>query len=315
MDWLGASRAARDRIRSHVRHTPLELSRPFSAELGFSVHLKLENFQVTGSFKARGALSRLTADRDARPIAAASSGNHGAGVAYGLSLSRRKGTVFVPRNAVEGKVNVIRGYGAEVRVEGATCEESEAFARRHAEVNGWTFVSPYNDPQVVAGQGTLGLEMAEDLKEAPEAVFVSVGGGGLIGGVGAVLKALWPGVKIVGCSPENDCAMARSLEAGHIVAPPAKPTLSDGTAGAVERGSLTFPLCRSVVDEFVLVTESEIRSSLLETMERHRFLIEGAAAVAVAGLKRYAASAPLRSAAVVLCGGNLFPTTLKTLLR
>lgn len=317
MDLLAAARAADSRIRAYVRRTPLELSLPLSERLGTEVHLKLENFQITGSFKVRGAMSRLlalTPEEKKRGVIAASSGNHGLGVAYGLSRLGVGGRILVPQNAVAGKVAAIRRYGAEVETFGATCEQSEAEARRRAEKDGSCFLSPYNDAAVIAGQGTVGLEIAGDLEEPADVAFIAVGGGGLLSGVGGVLKSLWPGVRVVGCSPSADCAMANSLQAGKIVEMETTPTLSDGTAGGIEPGSLTFPLCQGLIDDFMLVSEAEIRDALLWTIDTHRFLIEGAAATAIAGLVKYASQgAPFQRAVVVLCGGNFFLDRLRAL--
>ena len=316
MDLLTAARAAQARIRSYVRETPLELSLPLSERLGREVHLKLENFQITGSFKVRGAMNRLltlTAEERKRGVIAASSGNHGLGVAYGLSRLGMAGRILVPQNAVPGKVAAIRRYGAVVEIFGNTCDQSEAEARRRSQTDGSLFLSPYNDADVVAGQGTIGLEIAASLEEPADVVFVAVGGGGLIAGVAGALKALWPGVRVVGCSPLADCAMAKALEAGKIVEMEASPTLSVGTAGGIEPGSLTFPLCRGSIDDFALVSEDEIREALLWTIDTHRFLIEGAAATAVAGLMKYAShGAPFQRAVVVVCGGNIFLDRLRS---
>lgn len=298
--------AAHKRIRPYIRETPLEHSWELSENSGCEVHLKLENLQITGSFKLRGALNKLltlTEDEKKRGVLAASTGNHGAGVARGLKLFGISGTIFVPENAQPSKVAALRRIGANVKLAGQTCEMAEALARGEAERTGAVFISPYNDEQVIAGQGTIGREISNAI--SPDAIFVSVGGGGLIAGIASVLKARYPKVRVFGCSPENDCAMATSIKRGEIVAVDAKPTLSDGTAGGVEPGSITFDLCRDLIDEFVLVGESEIRSSLRWLLDVHHVLVEGAAAVALAGFLKSQRSLRGKKVVIVLCGANI----------
>ena len=179
---------------------------------------------------------------------------------------------------------------------------------------GLAFVSPYNDLQVVGGQGTLGIELA---RQAPglEVVFVALGGGGLISGIAAVLKSLNPNVQVVGCSPENSQVMIQSLHAGKILDLPSQPTLSDGTAGGVEPGSITFGLCQELVDDLITVSEDEIKAALLAFLDIHHMLIEGAAAVPLAALLKHKARFAGRQAAVVLCGANISLETLKSVLQ
>jgi threonine dehydratase len=315
MDFARVVPAARERIRAHVRHTPTEPS-PWLGAGAADVHLKLENHQLTGSFKLRGALSRLTlldADERRRGVVAASTGNHGAAVACGAALVGTSATIYAPETAAASKLDAVRARGAEVRLVGADCVEAEAAARAAAEETGATYVSPYNDPAVVAGQGTLGLELDEDLGPL-DAVFVSVGGGGLISGVGGVLKALGRDVEVVGCSPRNSAVMHASLEAGRLLDLPSLPTLSDGTAGGVEPGAITFELCRDLIDRFVLVEEAPIAQAMRELLARHHALVEGAAAVAVAAFlaqrERYAG----KRVAIVLCGANVDPRALRAVL-
>jgi threonine dehydratase len=176
-----------------------------------------------------------------------------------------------------------------------------------------TYVSPYNDPKVIGGQGTIGLELERQMENV-DAVFVSLGGGGLAGGIGGYLKSTGKRVKVVACSPENSPVMHESLRAGRIVERESKPTLSDGTAGGVERGAITFDLCREVVDESVLVSEEEIRQAVRIVIERHRLLVEGAAGVAVAGLLKQQRRLAGSDVAVVLCGANIDIAVLRTIL-
>ena len=231
------------------------------------MYLKLENLQYTGSFKLRGAMNKLLSlapEQCLRGVVAASSGNHGAAVAYGCRALGVSGTVFVPEHASPTKLEAMRRYGIEVRQHGDDSLLSELEARRYADEHGLAYLSPYNDLDVVAGQGTIGVEIVEQLPGV-EVVFVSVGGGGLISGIAAVLKAHNPAIHVVGCLPENSPVMAVSVERGAIIDMPSLPTLSDGTAGGIEEGAVTFALCQALVDEYVLVSEAEIAAAMRES--------------------------------------------------
>lgn len=304
--------AARDRIRPHVRLTPLASFPALSERLGADVLLKSEHLQVTGSFKARGALAKLGALRAAGSddgVIAASSGNHGLGVAYALSVLGGRGVVCVPHGASPVKVAGIRRLGAEVRTLGAEAGETERLALEAAESEGLTYVSPYDDLDVISGQGTIGQEIAEQAADV-DAVVVAVGGGGLVSGIAAALRSHRPDVRVVGVSPANDAAMAASVRAGRIVGIDAEPTLSDGTAGSVIPGAITFDLCRELVDDWVLVEEQEIRDALRLVIDERHELVEGAAAAAVAGASRLGDELAGRRVAVVSCGANISSATL-----
>lgn len=308
---------AAGRIRPYVRATPLDHSLYFSQLTGADVHLKLENLQYTGSFKLRGAMNKLLTlapEQCLRGVVAASSGNHGAAVAYGCRALGVKGTVFVPEHASPTKLEAMRRYGIEVRQHGDDSLLSELEARRYAGEHGLAYLSPYNDLDVVAGQGTIGVEIVEQLPGV-EVVFVSVGGGGLIGGNASVLKAHNPAIHVVGCLPENSPVMAVSVERGAIVDMPSLPTLSDGTAGGIEEGAVTFALCQALVDEYVLVSETEIAAAMREIMEGQHLLVEGAAGVAVAALRKTQDRWQSKQVAVVLCGGNISLATLRSALE
>lgn len=314
-----AAEAAAPRIRPYVRHTYLEPSDWLSAESGARVFCKLENLQHTGSFKTRGAvhkLLRLPAEKRDLGVVAASTGNHGVAVAYALSRLGATGLVFVPADANPTKLRAIERLGAKLRRIQGDPIEAEKAARRHAAASNLEYISPYNDLDVVAGQGTVGVELLEDQEESDEldAVFVAVGGGGLIGGVAAVLKARSPTTRIVGCSPAASPVMVRSVEAGRILAIDSQPTLSDGTAGGIEEGAVTFELCRDLVDEWMTVTEEEIGASLREFIGAHAMLIEGAAAVAVAAFRNTGDRFAGCRVAIVICGGNMDLDTLRSVL-
>ena len=237
---------AANRIGPHIRETPLDHSPYFSELTGANVYLKLDNLQHTGSFKLRGAFNKvlsLTPDERKAGCVAASSGNHGAAIAYAMKKLGVTGVIFVPEQTSPTKVDAIRRAGGDVRFFGTDGLDTENHARAYAGENGMAYLSPYNDEQVVAGQGVCGVEIARQLSHV-DAVFIAVGGGGLIGGVGAFLKSVNPDVEIVSCQPEASAVMTESVKAGEILDLPSHPTLSDGTAGGIEAGAITFELCR-----------------------------------------------------------------------
>ena len=301
------AREAARRIADFVVETPLVYSCAFSEMTGANVYFKLENRQTTGSFKLRGATNRLMTLSDAarsKGCVAASSGNHGAAVACAMQKLNANGIIFVPEQTSAAKVDAIRAYGGEVVFFGTDGLDTEQHAREFAQQNGMAYLSPYNDRAVVAGQGTCGVEIAEQLPEV-NSVFIAVGGGGLIGGVGSVLKQQGVGIRIVGCQPQASAVMAHSIEAGQIVELRSAPTLSDGTAGGIEEGAITFPLNRLVVDEFVLVEERQIAEAMQLFMESEGDIIEGAAGVAIAGLLELGESVRGQNVVVIICGGNI----------
>lgn len=315
-DFAGEVAAAEARIRPHVRETPLDESLALAHGSAASVFLKCENLQHTGSFKVRGALSKvlsLTGAEIARGVVTASTGNHGAAVAYALRRIGATGTVFVPEGAAPTKLAAIERLGGRIQRFGIDSGETEVHAREHADRIGATYISPYNDAQVIGGQGTISVELLRQLDRI-DAVFVSVGGGGLIGGIAAHLKAARPSVRIIGCSPENSQVMIQSVRAGRILDLPSLPTLSDGTAGGVEAGSMTFPLVRDRVDEFSTVSEEEIASAMRRFMAAHHMLIEGAAAVAIAAFEKQKAAWAGAKVVIVLCGANIDLAKLKGIL-
>ena len=294
-------------IRPQVPVTPLDLSPALSASLGCEVLLKCEHLQPTGSFKVRGAANKVHMLNEAARragVITASTGNHGQGVARAGALAGVAVSVYVGSGTAPQKMAAIRALGAQVVVIDGPPIDAELEARRQAQIQGKTYISPYNDLDVVAGQGTIGVELARQARELG-AVFVSVGGGGLISGIGTALKRLSPQTRIVGVWPENSPCMLAALQAGTIVDAVEYPTLSDATAGAVEAGSVTFPICRDVIDETLTVTESEIASALRTVAQTDRWMIEGAAGVAVAGLIKSAAAWQGRKVAAVICGRNI----------
>jgi len=308
--------AAASRLEGRVVTTPCVRSPWMAAATGADVRWKLENVQDTGSFKVRGATNALLvmpAERLAQGVVAASSGNHGLGLAAAAARLGVGATVFVPNATAAAKVAAIERLGARVFRHGDDCVVTERHAREQAERTGQPYVSPYNDPDVVAGQGTVAVELAEQFPDA-EVVYVALGGGGLIGGMAAYWKSLRPEIEFVACSPAASPAMQECVRRGRIDDVPCFDTLSDSTAGGVEPGAITFPLCRDLVDRYLAVDEAAIAAALVATLEHQHLLVEGAAAVAIAACR---ADRELRGrrAAVVVCGGNLPRTTLERLLR
>ncbi len=316
MNWKEEIDAARTRIAPWVRRTPVERSERLEKGTG-KVFFKLENMQITGSFKARGALSKLTALSPAQRgngVIAASSGNHGAAVAFGARELGCSAAVCVPHGAAPSKVSAIEVFGAEVEHAGEDCVETEAHARQRATEEGRTYISPYNDATVIAGQGTIGPELLEDIPEL-DAVFVSVGGGGMIGGIGAYLKAIRPETQIIAVSPEKSPALHRCIEAGEVIDVPCYPTLSDATAGGVEENAVTLPLCKEVVDRGILVGEKGIEDATRWIIATHHMMVEGAAGLALAGFLQVQEEFRDKTVAIILCGANLGVESLRDLLK
>lgn len=294
-------------VRPHVTTTPVI---PFPEGTPGRVLMKCEHQQPTGSFKVRGAIAKLatlTAEQRRSGVVAATTGNHGLGVAYALQRLGGTGVIFVPSGASTVKVAAMEALGATVQQMGSDPGETERLARAYADENKLVYVSPYNDLDVIAGQGSIGVELDAQLPAAaPTTVVVAVGGGGLVSGVAAAMKARRPGVRVVAVSPANDAAMFVSARTGRAVHFDARPTLSDGTAGAVELGAITVPLCSALVDDWILVSEDGIRSALRTTLQATGQRVEGAAGVAVAGALMCATQAREGdNIAVISCGSNI----------
>lgn len=308
--------AADQRIRQHIKETPLDYSVALSRETGVNVFLKCDNLQHTGSFKVRGAINKLlslTPAQREQGIVAASSGNHGAAVAFGLNKLNMKGLVFVPENTSSTKLDNIGNYTKELQFYGTDCMQAELHALEYAQQHNMNYISPYNDVQVIAGQGTIGLELANQLDEI-DVVFVVIGGGGLISGIGGYLKSINPNIKVIGCLPENSPVMSESIAAGAIIDMQTEPTLSDATAGGIEPEAITFELCRQYVDEYVLVSEDEIKNAILSMIKTQHLLIEGAAGVALAAMIKSSKRFQGKNSVVVLSGGNLSLEVLKSIV-
>jgi len=316
IDMQSAVLNADKRIRSLIKETPLDYSVTLSKASGAEVYLKCENLQQTGAFKARGALNKLiglsVTERE-RGVVTASSGNHGAAIAYGLNKLKINGKIFVPENVSSAKLDNIRNYTKAVELYGTDCVETELHALAYAKQHGMVYVSPYNDAEVISGQGTIALELTQQLKDIA-AVFVPIGGGGLIAGIAGFMKSVSPQTKIIGCMPVNSPVMAASIEAGNIIEMDTLPTLSDATAGGIEPAAITFALCQQWVDDYVLITEDEIKAAILELIKSHRLLVEGASGVALAACLKSAAHYRGKNVVVILSGGNISFELLRTLL-
>jgi threonine dehydratase len=317
IDMLPANAVlAANRIDSYIRETPLDHSPYFSELTGANVYLKLENLQYTGSFKLRGAFNKLltmSEEERAGGGVAASSGNHGAAIAHAMKELGVTGPIFVPEKTSSTKVDTIRRAGGDVRFFGTDGLDTETHAREYAEQNGMAYLSPYNDLDVIAGQGTCGVEISRQLPAA-DAVFIAVGGGGLIAGVGAFLKSVNPSISVVSCQPAASPVMTESVKAGTIIDLPSQPTLSDGTAGGIEAGAITFDICRDIADEYLLVSEEQIAAAMRGFIDAHHMLPEGAAGVALAGLLASGDKYRDQNVVVVVCGGNVSRDTLKKVI-
>ncbi|MGK7368939.1 MAG: threonine/serine dehydratase [Candidatus Halalkalibacterium sp. M3_1C_030] len=307
---------AHRRIKDNILNTPLLHSRWLSNVCNGTVYLKMESEQYTGSFKARGSLNKLMwikeNDFKQMPVTA-STGNHGLGFARALDLLNMKGKVFLPKGADSSKVEAIQSYGADLEFYGNDPYTTEMHTRKLAKVNDWIYVSPYNDEQIIAGQGTIGIEILDKIGK-PDNILATVGGGGLISGIGSIVKEKHPQAKIIGCQPENSPEMSVSVRAGEYKDVESKPTLSDGSAGGFEKDAITFELCKKLVDDFILVSEENIEECMRLMIEKHHKLVEGSAAVAVAGPllepERFAG----QTTVIVICGANISLETLKKVL-
>jgi len=302
--------AAAALLKDVVRHTPLWHSRGLADRVGGPVWLKCENLQRTGSFKIRGAytrISRLSDDERARGVVAASAGNHAQGVALAARLLGCSATVFMPETAPLPKVAATRAYGAEIRLAGQNLTDALVAAADHAERTGAVFIHPFEHPDVIAGQGTVGLEVLEQCPDVAT-VVVSAGGGGLLGGVAAAVKARRPDVRVVAVQAEGAAAFPDSLAAGRPVPLASMSTMADGIAVA-SPGELTLAHCEQLVDEVRTVSEEDLSQALLFCLERAKLVVEPAGVAAVAAVLADPKSFPPPVVAII-SGGNIDPVLL-----
>jgi len=304
---------ARERLKKRVRRTELIHSHHFSEKLGFPLYFKCENLQRTGSFKIRGALNFMTSqsrENLKRGVITASAGNHAQGVAFSADLLGVGSTVYMPENTPLQKVLATKDYGAEVVLTGRNFDEACAAAMEAQKSTGALFVHPFDDPLVMAGQGTIGLEILEELPEL-ENILVPIGGGGLISGVAAAIKEARPRVRVIGLQAAKAPSVWQSLARGKIMQAPVSLTLADGIA-VKKPGKNTFPVIRDLVDEIVLVEEEEIAQAIVALLERTKLLVEGAGAVGLAALMHGKVKDLRGKTVCLLSGGNI---DVKTIAR
>lgn len=317
MNILPDIQLANKRIAPYILRTPVEYSPYLSKICEAEVWLKLEHLQITGSFKLRGATNKvlsLSPEEKKRGVLTASTGNHGSAFAYIADKLGCKGSIFLPESAAPTKVEMMRMYQVDLEFFGKDSVDSELEAKRVAEEEGRLFLSPYNDREIVAGQGTIGIELGEQVPNM-DAVFVPVGGGGLISGIAGYLKASKPEVEIIACQPANSAVMYESIKAGKILDIESLPTLSDGTAGGMEPDSITFDMCKAWVDDYIVVSEEEIKAGLRFLLEKHYFMVEGAAALSVASLLQQKERFKGKQVVLILCGRKLGLETLREIIN
>ncbi len=317
MQLISEITKANSRIRPYIHHTLLLQSDALTAMCGGKVYLKLENEQYTGSFKARGSLNKILSLSDAereRGLVTASTGNHAQGFARACSIAGANGIIFLPKTAAPSKVDALKYYDVNLQFYGDDSLTTELYAKQYAKDENKVWVSPYDDLQIIAGQGTIGMELLQDLEHI-DRVYITVGGGGLISGIASYLKHHKPDIKIIGCQPAHSPEMSLSVEAGEIVDyPEALPTLSDGSAGGIEPGAMTFPICQELVDEFVLISEDQIKEAIKLAAHKHHKIIEGAAGVAVAALMNQRKEARGRTSVIIICGANIGLDLFKSII-
>lgn len=313
---LASIQAAAARIRPDIYLSPARHSAGLSEMTGQHVFLKLDNLQRTGAFKERGALNKiltLTPEERSRGVIAASAGNHAQGVAFHATQLGIRSQIVMPLATPQIKVASTRAYGAEVILHGASYDEAYEEALRRQQEEGQTFIHPFDDTEVISGQGTIALELLDQVPDL-EAVVVPIGGGGLIGGISCALKETNPKIRVVGVEPERLPSMLRAREAGHPITIEPEATIADGIA--VRRaGELTLPLVSRYVDEIVTVDDEEIASAILLLLEQEKTLAEGAGAAALASVVQSKVNLRHRRTAVLVCGGNIDVSLLAKIIE
>ena len=297
---------AYETIKPIIRHTPLEKSKTFSKLTKENAYLKLENLQTTGSFKIRGAYNKiynLTEKEKKCGVVCASAGNHAQGVAYASTLLNVKSTVFMPIYTPPTKIIATKSYGAKVVLEGKTYDDAYLAAKEYATKNSMMLIHAFNDKYVIAGQGTIGIEVYEDLKNV-DAIVVPVGGGGLISGTALALKTLQPKVKVFGVEAEGAQSMKQSLEKEKIIPLKSMDTIADGIAVKTP-GDLTYNLAKKYVDEVVTVNDEEISNALYLMLQRAKLVVEPAGATSLAAILSKKVSLPGKNIVALLSGGNI----------
>jgi threonine dehydratase len=300
--------SAWENIHKLIKKTDLQKSLYFSDLTQGDVFLKLENTQITHAFKIRGAINKLNKiKKNQQEIITASSGNHGQAVARASRELGLTAKIIVPEGTPEKKKQLIQKYGAQLIIYGKSVDQSEAYGRMLAEKEGKLYISPYNDPDIIAGQGTIGLELT---KQCPDLqyVLVPVGGGGLVSGVGIAIKENFPEIQVIGVQAENDSAIYHSIKAGRILSTeeyPCTSTIAEGLAGGIEQNSITFPLIQKYVDKILLVKEDSIKEAISLLWKKENLVTEGAGAVGVAAVLENPRIFSSKKTAIILSGGNI----------
>lgn len=316
MNFIEKINKAATRIGIYIKETDCEYSQYLSKTANCNAFLKLENTQSTGSFKIRGASNKiLSIDKDElqRGLITASSGNHGAAFAHMVDQLKLKGIIFLPENVSHAKLEYLKLFDVELKFAGNDTIDAENAALESVEKENKIYVSPYNDPEVIAGQGTIGLEISRQIKN-PEIVFVPVGGGGLVSGIAGFLKSVNPDIRIIGCQPENSKVMFESMKKGKILDIKSEFTLADGTAGGIVNDSITLKYCMDFIDEMMLITEEEIMEAIRLILEKHYMLIEGASALSVAAFLKMSSSLNQKNVVMIITGKKISLENLKNVL-
>jgi len=298
---------ANHKIRQHIKKTPLKRSHFFSSLCGGNIYLKLENHQITASFKIRGALNkmlRLTEEDKAKGVITASAGNHAQAVAICAEKLDLNAKIVVPKTTPRKKIDKIKKHDVELMLYGETYDEAEQKAISLAKEENRTYISPYNDKLIIAGQGTIALEILENLPEV-DVILVPVGGGGLISGIGTVIKNKNPAIKLIGVQSDASPVMYESLKAGEIVDVTIKDSIADGLSGGIEKGSVTFEMVQKYVDEIILAKENTIRKAIKLLWKNEKEISEGAGAVGLAAILDNKERFKDKTTVVVISGGNI----------
>ncbi|BCA37114.1 MULTISPECIES: bifunctional threonine ammonia-lyase/L-serine ammonia-lyase TdcB [Bacillus] len=305
---IGNIKKAQKILDGNARKTPLVKSFYLTSKTGGEIYLKLENMQLTGSFKFRGAfnkISQLTNEEKKRGVIACSAGNHAQGVALSSHLLKIKSKIVMPTSAPQAKVDATRGYGSEVILYGDTFDDAKAKCEEIIKETGETYLHPYDDVEVMAGQGTIGLDILDDMWDV-DTVIVPIGGGGIISGIAVALKSFNPSINIIGVQAENVHGMKASYDAGEIVSHYKAPTIADGCAVKIP-GNLTFEIVKNLVDDIVTVSEEELEVAMKDLLQRGKAVVEGAGALATAALLAGKVDKYVKDKKVVavISGGNV----------
>ena len=307
---------AEARTREFLIETPMEYSHSLSKVIEGEVYLKLDLFQKTDSFKFRGAVNKIMSLSDEeldRGVVSASTGNFALAIAEAMRLRGKRATIYVAKNLVPDRLDLLRSRGLDLVIFGEEAGEAEKEADRVAKEEGKLYISPYNDEEVIGGQGTCGFEISKQCPEA-DVVFVAVGGGGLISGCAGWLKSFNPNIEIIGVSPKNSPVMYQSIKEGKMVELTSYPTLADTCAGGVDADTITFDIIKDNVDDMMVLDEDEIAASIKYLFENHRVVSEGSGALGVGALIRNKGRFKGKKVVLVVCGRNIGLETFKKII-